>query len=720
MPELHDDTTLSSRRHFDGRRRLSDLIARLPNSEHVLLSAPPGFGKSTLIRNWHMQLADKPAPAICVEAAKCSDEEFGSFLYELLSRIEKTVGVMPKTDPVTVFVDDIQHLTDEQAVRLGSGLAAEARVVLGGSHQVPDDLLWALGENVLVLGEDDLSYTIDETVAVLSQYRTSGSSVAQIEDIHRQTKGWPFVIGLLRSRFLREPDGIGLKVTYARSEPSIMRFLDEHLFRILPNEVMGLLAALAPLDRFCGGLAHAVTGSRASWSIIERFERLGVPLTRSGPLSEWIALHPIILTYLRQRYPPGNLQLVAIHRAAADWYAGQGHIGTAVEHALLAKDPVSAARIIDASGGWQMVLRGDGQTLSRVFESLDEQSFSECPSFAVGLALHLGRRGDLPGARSMLSRLASEASTTQNFRDELLVVESILDGYEDRPFDSTHERELRSLLARRGEHDALLRAAVSNVLAARYLQHSRFHEVITLGGISVQSYDAAGAAFGACLAQCHVIQAHQFLGQHSAALDLIGQTENAARILRPASGDLLAILEVLKAEILVKDDAAAATELICTALATVENGDAWHDILAAAYRTVLALPEATRRLGGREAVIRRAAMLAGRKKLPRLMMLVAVPAEEPLRSDLLARLPQATEWAPDPRRGIPVADQDRISDREAEVLGHMADGLTIKEMAVHMGISENTVKYHAKRLYARLGTNRRSLVIRKARELHLI
>jgi DNA-binding NarL/FixJ family response regulator len=61
-----------------------------------------------------------------------------------------------------------------------------------------------------------------------------------------------------------------------------------------------------------------------------------------------------------------------------------------------------------------------------------------------------------------------------------------------------------------------------------------------------------------------------------------------------------------------------------------------------------------------------------------------------------------------------------ISPREREVLDQLSAGLSNKEIARALGISPNTVKTHVARLFEKLGVERRTQAIRKARNLALI
>jgi DNA-binding CsgD family transcriptional regulator len=61
-----------------------------------------------------------------------------------------------------------------------------------------------------------------------------------------------------------------------------------------------------------------------------------------------------------------------------------------------------------------------------------------------------------------------------------------------------------------------------------------------------------------------------------------------------------------------------------------------------------------------------------------------------------------------------------ITPRELEILGLLAQGLSAKEMAAALFVSENTVKTHTARLFDKLGVNRRIKAVEAGRTCGLI
>ena len=80
----------------------------------------------------------------------------------------------------------------------------------------------------------------------------------------------------------------------------------------------------------------------------------------------------------------------------------------------------------------------------------------------------------------------------------------------------------------------------------------------------------------------------------------------------------------------------------------------------------------------------------------------------------LMRLPKGGEGSGE--ESLP----EPLTAREKEVLGHMAEGLANKQIALVLGISEHTVKFHLSALYAKLGVASRTESVKRGIELGLI
>jgi DNA-binding CsgD family transcriptional regulator len=95
-----------------------------------------------------------------------------------------------------------------------------------------------------------------------------------------------------------------------------------------------------------------------------------------------------------------------------------------------------------------------------------------------------------------------------------------------------------------------------------------------------------------------------------------------------------------------------------------------------------------------------------------------VVREVPVRVEVEVRVPV-------PAGGSFVRNEERVRElgmtpRELEILEALAAGLSNKEIADRLFVSENTVKTHAARVFAKLSAQRRTQAVQLAREAGII
>jgi len=78
--------------------------------------------------------------------------------------------------------------------------------------------------------------------------------------------------------------------------------------------------------------------------------------------------------------------------------------------------------------------------------------------------------------------------------------------------------------------------------------------------------------------------------------------------------------------------------------------------------------------------------------------------------------PSSSPFSPDAHRLAELG----ITPRELEILGLIAAGLSNREIADRLFVSENTVKTHSSRLFDKLGARRRTQAVQLAKEARLI
>lgn len=110
----------------------------------------------------------------------------------------------------------------------------------------------------------------------------------------------------------------------------------------------------------------------------------------------------------------------------------------------------------------------------------------------------------------------------------------------------------------------------------------------------------------------------------------------------------------------------------------------------------------------------------GRELLGAAIAIVALAVGLRLSRGHEAAAPAATHEAAKTDTTTAVAETPMLSARERQILELLAEGLSNKQLARALSLSENTVKTHLGNLYAKLGVGRRTEALAVARRQRLL
>ncbi|MBH0238754.1 LuxR C-terminal-related transcriptional regulator [Methylobrevis albus] len=675
------------RRQIERRR----IFARLGEGDPdpVVVQAAAGFGKSTLLAQWAQELglAGGRVAWLNLDEEDRAAEPFAAYVAEALLRAVRepgagapgphrgAAGLLSGLPPkaalaaaanevarsgrrVTLILDDYHRAECEGVDALLRGLlerpAPGLRIVVASRTLPRLGLARLKAEGRICLVTDrDLRFNDGETSLFFTAESAAESSAdpADWAAFARLAEGWPVALQFARM-WLGEGGRLG--ALGAASEASDLgAYLSEQVFSALPADQRAFLLATASLDFVSEDLAAAI-GIAQPGRMLQEIARSGLPLAVLSREPLRLRCHHLLQDFLVARARAEGVDLGAVHRRAAGWFAAAGDLGSAVRHALAGDDPAHAAAIIEAAGGWRLVYRGHGHLGAMLIEvhRLLGAAADRLPALGLGAAVVCAKRGDLPAANALFRKVADgDPPAAGRSADDLAIIDALIRLYCDQPIGEAALAALTDLTARLGDDDPIGRALATNLVAYFQLQNGDFPRARRFGERAIQHFRTAGAEFGELHLYVHVGGA-EFASGNRAAAEATYRTMAArcGRVLGEDS-DLAAIAGVLEAEALFETgDTMAARARLVPALARIEAADGWFDVFAAGYLTAARLDLAEHGAPAAYAALGRGLATAERRSMHRLTRLLS---EETVRIATLAGdLGRAREMAG--RLGLPM------------------------------------------------------------------
>lgn len=711
----------------------------------VLVSAPAGYGKSTLLAQWNSHRRFVPAaeraqrrqfvtvaldrddndPTVfwsgivgavlrtCPEIDACRVErlrtdrkpEVDSFLTSL---IEEIVANCPH---LVLALDNYQAITEPachaQVEHLLNHLPAQAHLVIATRSDPPLPLarMRATGE-VVEIRVDDLRFTREEVTRLVTRSGRRPLPDADLDILLGRTEGWPAVMHLAVRLLRDEQDPAAFLRCFGGDNRYVVDYLEEEVLRHVPGEIQRFLLSTAILDRFTPQLCDVVADSKNSAELLNTVERSNLLLVPLDDVRTWYRYHYLFGQNLRARLSRTEPELEAtLHRRAGMWYEQQGNPGKAIEHALAAGDSDRATRLI-ACHWADFVYRGRLATTRHWLSTLGTAEISSTALLAICAAWVAALSGDRLGGQRWLKN------------------------------------------AERLGHQGPLPDGMQSVRGAVALYQGTFG----FGGLTEMLASARTAS------DLHGDPASPWYAQARVALGysryLAGDTRAAVHPLEQAmeSATAFPVLRILalSALSLVTTDLGRSAQSADLALAAHElvtadglNGSSEVTLAQVAYAAMLVrqgqLHQAREVL---EDAVRTRRPIVGLPPWPTLNAVVllarvmlatgdraATRALLDEAADLLEFVPEGTGQIQaglgDIERRLASAQQTtlvapRLTGREKAVLRLLQGSLPLREVAAELFVTVNTVKSHTRLIYRKLGATSRTEAVRRARELGLL
>lgn len=711
------------------RPRLVQLLAQ-SRPGLLLLAAPPGFGKTTLLAQWR-DLDSRAFACVSLDAGDNDPVLFWSYLVEAIRRVEPSFGAAalsalraPRVDVLDAVVPAVlsalESVSDEIVLVLDDYQAIECRachdsvafflerrprnVTLALSTRADPPIaigrLRATGE-LLELRAVDLCFTHEEETQFLNETLELGLCSETVAVLHERTEGWPVGVHLASLSLRKVSDRAGFIARFGGSSRHVVDYLTEVVLEAIDPEHRCFLLETSILESMSGPLCDALTEKEGSAELLLEVERANLFLVPLDDRREWYRYHQLFMEVLRNQLLQADADHAReLHRRASEWLAAEGYTLEAVRHATAAGEIDAAVWLV--AERWVSVLAlGRAETILRWLEL-----------FPAEIVEHDAR----------LSLVRAWALSMLNRRGEALeALEDVeaADGPESLPDGTSIEAvaalvrawfpcgDAQGMLAAatrahelEGERRSVWQPVVLLALGwARYLggepdeARSPLHEASVHAARAKQwllasvakavlarvclAVDDAPAAESAAREAMEIVEAHGLADQPgsgvaSTALGAVlardGELDEAAQLLERGLGRLRA-----RGEELYVADALLALAPVRRALGAREEA---RTLLAEARALIEDCPDPGMLRGRLEEVTR-----------------TIIPAHRRIDGD------------------------SELTERELEVLRYLADGLPKREIGEALFLSFNTIHSHTKSIYQKLRVSSRQAAVERAREL---
>ncbi len=376
------------------RPRLIERLNAGLNRKLTLISAPAGFGKTTLVSAWVAALTPGPSPSgrgEGVRAAWLSLDEgdndpirFLTYFIAALQTITANVGAgvlgtlhasQPQSPPTVsiltallneittipgnfILVLDDYHVIDAKPVDnvltfLLEHLPPQMHLVIATREDphLPLARLRARGQ-LTELRAADLRFTSSEAADFLNQVMGLNLSAEDIAALETRTEGWIAGLQLAAISMQGHQDAASFIKSFTGSHHFVLDYLMEEVLHQQTESVQTFLLRTSILDRMCGPLCDAVlpAPSTSGQETLEYLERTNLFIVPLDSERRWYRYHHLFADLLRQRLRQAHLeQIPTLHSRASEWYEENSLPSDAIRHALAAEDFERAADLAELS-----------------------------------------------------------------------------------------------------------------------------------------------------------------------------------------------------------------------------------------------------------------------------------------------------------------------------------------------------------------------------------
>lgn len=360
------------------------LLARLDKGrlgKLSLLTAPAGYGKTTLVTAWLQHLkAQTPAPHILWYSLDESDNDvrrFFAYFVAALGQVDDAIANLPATfltagsevattalitelinhiaeneEPILLVLDDYHEITEPIIHNTLSLLLdhqpPNLHLVITSRTEPPLPLpRMRVRRQMTDIHAEILRFSDSETAKFLNQHMRLNLSAEHISQLNNITEGWVASLQLAALSLQNKPDPAAFIQTFKGDNRYIVDYLVNEVLQKQPQAVRDFLLQTSILERLNVDLCQAVTRQADSHTILQTLDTARLFIIPLDDNRHWYRYHQLFADCLRaelQQTAPESVP--TYHERASEWYEQHGFINEAVQHAFSADNQVLAAELL--------------------------------------------------------------------------------------------------------------------------------------------------------------------------------------------------------------------------------------------------------------------------------------------------------------------------------------------------------------------------------------
>jgi len=429
------------------RIRLINLLERGLKRGLVLVSAPAGFGKTTILS----ELAAQAGMPVAWLSLDDGDNDLQRFLLHLTASIMGTgegvgeeAGQMLQAMPpapaemvITALINSIQEigrsialvLDDYQFIQ-ASEVHATVRflidhrpaplVIFLATRADPPFPLARLRsqDRVAEIRAEDMRFTPAEAGQFFEQAMSLSLSETQVALLEKRTEGWIAGLQMAALSLRGREDVDSFIASFGGTHRYILDYLAEEVFSRLDGDIKQFLLDTSILARMSAGLCDAVTGRRGCEETLQQLERMNLFLVPLDEQRSWYRYHHLFADLLRHKLeherPPEYIR--ELHVRSGGWFAGEGEYVEAIQEFLAAKAHEKAADLIEARF-YDIISQGALSHLQRWGKEIPSEVMEKQPGYRLAAAWALAWAGRRQEAEALLVQVETCVSGTSSDKD---------------------------------------------------------------------------------------------------------------------------------------------------------------------------------------------------------------------------------------------------------------------------------------------------------------